>query len=347
MLASPACARDIALGVLDRLSRRQRSAEREQRQGTKLNLLNRTLKAAIAPCDTWVSCRRAAPAREMTPRPPSRRSEVEGRIAMTKSVTKSALSLITFGAVLALLQGTPAQALNTKSYVSNTGSDANDCSSVALACAGLQHAHDQTSPGGEVSVVSPGDYSGLNSSVAARLIIQKSIHITNDGVGEASIRTPGLNLGIAILIQPSLGAIVSVRGLVIDGVGVGLIGIDIMTPSAVHIQNCVVRNFQSFRGWGVTLLHGINTQLFISDSIIFNNGSDAFSGGIQIAPVNIPNISGSSDAKVVLDRVHLENNVIGVLVDGQISREGQQGVTKSAYVIIRDSVVSGNGLAMP
>src|SRR5215470_14318816 len=81
------------------------------KRGTKLNLLNRTLKAAIAPCDTWVSCRRAASAREMTPPPPSRRSEVEGRIAMTKSVTKSALSLITFGAVLALLQGTPAQAL--------------------------------------------------------------------------------------------------------------------------------------------------------------------------------------------------------------------------------------------
>src|SRR5262249_38960350 len=76
-------------------------------------------------------------AREMSPRPPSPAAEVEGRMTMTKSATKSAMSLIVFGTMLTLLAGTPAQATNTKSYVSNTGSDANDCSSVALACASL------------------------------------------------------------------------------------------------------------------------------------------------------------------------------------------------------------------
>ena len=43
-----------------------------------------------------------------------------------------------------------------------------------------------------------------------------------------------------------------------------------------------------------------------------------------------------TQSAVVLDRVHLENNVVGLLVDGSVS------TGNGAHVIIRDSVVSGN-----
>ena len=72
---------------------------------------------------------------------------------MVRSAIKSALSF-TVLATLALLAGTPAQALNTKSFVSNTGSDVNNCSDVTInACATFAHALTQTVAGGEITVV--------------------------------------------------------------------------------------------------------------------------------------------------------------------------------------------------
>src|SRR5262249_23071009 len=73
-----------------------------------------------------------------------------------------------------------------------------------------------------------------------------------------------------------------------------------------------------------------NVKLFVSDTIIYNNGNVPFSGGIAITPL------GSGTAEVVLDRVHAENNVIGILVGGIF------GNGNGAHVVIRDSVVSGN-----
>src|SRR5262249_52868511 len=162
-------------------------------------------------------------------------AEVEGRMTMTKSVTKLALSLTALAATLALLQGTPAQALNKKSYVSNTGSDVKDCSSIANACATFDHALGQTLDGGEISVLNPGDY-----SVA---FITQSVHITNDGAGEASVL---VNLGPGVAIMAGAGDVISVRGLVIDGQGQGQDGIFVSAASALHVQNCVIRNFQAF-----------------------------------------------------------------------------------------------------
>jgi len=48
---------------------------------------------------------------------------------------------------LALWAGTPAQALHTKSYVSNTGSDFNNCSDATVnACATFAGAIPKTAP---------------------------------------------------------------------------------------------------------------------------------------------------------------------------------------------------------
>src|SRR5262249_53710889 len=45
---------------------------------------------------------------------------------------------------------------------------------------------------------------------------------------------------------------------------------------------------------------------------------------------------GTGGANVVLDRVHLENNVFGLKVDSTF------GTGNGAHIVIRDSVVSGN-----
>ena len=225
------------------------------------------------------------------------------------------------GALAPALAAAPALALNNKSYVSSAGSDGNSCADPQHACATLQAAHDKTGAGGDIGVLDPGSYGPLT--------IGKSINITNDGVGEAGIvAVPG---GSGITITAGNGAIVSLRGLVIDGQGAGATGIQINQASGVHIQNCVIRNFEAAgSGRGIMLFPGSSTQMFVSDTIIFNNGSTADTGGILIRP-----FSGGS-ASVVLDRVHLENNVFGLKVDGT-SASGN-----GSHVVIRDSVVSGN-----
>src|SRR5262249_50852919 len=130
-------------------------------------------------------------------------------------------------------------------------------------------------------------------------------------------------------ISAGNGDVVSLRGLVIDGQGTGPAGISIASASAVHIQNCVIRNFESASfGWGLWWI-GIG-QLFVSDTIVFNNGSGPQSGGIFIGPVAIGVINA------VLDRIHLENNVRGLWVDGT------GDLFEGPHVVIRDSVVSGN-----
>src|SRR5262245_25211592 len=104
--------------------------------------------------------------------------------------TTKLFGIVLAGLLAALLQIEPADALNVKSWVSHTGSDASPCT-VAQPCATFQRAHDQTSPGGEIGVFTPGDY-------GPSLIIARSISITADGAGEASIVPLASTNGIGI-----------------------------------------------------------------------------------------------------------------------------------------------------
>src|SRR5262249_1158050 len=149
---------------------------------------------------------------------------------------------------LVLLQ-TPAQAINFRSYVSNTGNNQDDCLVVATACASFSRALDQTAAGGEISVLNAGEYGSVTSPVS----ITKSISITNDGAGEVAAVTlgAGFGSGIVFFIQAGAGDVVSLRGIVIDGLGDGVKGIYATQVSALHIQNCVIKNFQHTDAWGI------------------------------------------------------------------------------------------------
>ena len=233
------------------------------------------------------------------------------------------LAATAFAALLVVFQlAAPARSA-TRVWVSGSGDDVNGSNlicSITSPCATFQQAADVAGAGGEINVLTPGDYGPL--------FVRNSLSITNDGAGEASILAgPGsATQGTGIVVEAGAGDVVSLRGLVIDGQGVGGEGISIFGASAVHIQNCVIRNFeQAERGLGISLSSSGNTKLFVSDTIIYNNGSsNQLSGGILIDP--------GGNIEVVLDRVHLENNVIGLSVDGG-------GFSQA---ILRDSVVSGN-----
>jgi len=227
-------------------------------------------------------------------------------------------SLAALGAIAALLQPAPARAdVPTKIWVHNAGADSVTCGAVTTPCKTFQRAHDNVAIGGEIGVLAPGDYGPV--------AISKSVNLTNDGTGEAGI----LVAATGVNINAGVGDIISLRGLVIDGQNGGAVGVQIQQTSATHIQNCVIRNLQA-PGVGILANAKSNMQLFVSDTIIFNNGSTATTGGMWIEPF------GTVGVDVVLDRVHLENNVFGLRVDGLA------GTGNGAHVIIRDSVVSGN-----
>jgi len=209
----------------------------------------------------------------------------------------------------------PARCASMKVWVATGGDDSNPCT-VQAPCKFLQHAHDVVAAGGEISVLNSGDYANVS--------IIKSVNITNDGVGEASIAVAA---GIGVVIGTGEGDIVSLRGFVIDGQGSGLGGISVQTASAVHVQNCVIKNWRSF---GIDMTAFFPTRLFVSDTLVYNNGSVASNAGILIQP------DGRAGYNVVLDRVRLENNVHGLRVEGSIS-----GGTGS-HAVVRDSLVAGN-----
>jgi len=219
---------------------------------------------------------------------------------------------------LVLVHATPASAALKKVWVSNAGLDSASCGDVVVPCRTFQQAHDNLLPGGDIGVLTPGDYGNV--------LIKKSLTITNDGGGEAGV---AVTLFAGLYIDAGPGGIVGLRGLIFEGHVGGGLGIQVFSASAVHIQNCVIRNYEA-PGFGLLFEPNSNSRLFVQDTVISNNGSNATTGGIIIAP------TGAASADVVLDRVRVENNVIGLRVDGS------QSTGNGSHVVLRGSVVSGN-----
>src|SRR5262249_40487638 len=227
--------------------------------------------------------------------------------------------LSAFAATLVMLHAAPALAQAPKTWVSHFGNDGHGCSPGAP-CLTFRGALTKTAAGGEIGVIDPGDYGPVT--------ISQAINITNDGVGEAGILAPSTN---GITIDATAGDVVSLRGLVLDGQGSGFAGqgILIQQASAVHVQNCVIRNFQG-DSFAIAFVPSGNSQFFVSNTIVLNNGSIGPTGGIAVQP------AGTGSANVVLDRIHLENNVVAVWVDGG------QSAGNGAHVVIRNGTISGN-----
>ena len=214
-----------------------------------------------------------------------------------------------------LANAAPAQAA-AQTWVSGTGSDAGNCP-IAAPCRTFQFALSRTNAGGAINVLSAGNFGALT--------IAKSIGIVADGV-EAAILGAG-GTGAAIIIQAGAGDIVSLRGLTIDLRGTGNLGVSFLSGAALHVHNSVIRGTTD--GIGFVPASG-TSELYVADSVIANSSTR----GIRVEP------SGSGGAKVVLDRVRVENapfSSFGIIVSG-FSTSGSVSAT------VRDSVAAGNAI---
>jgi hypothetical protein len=231
-----------------------------------------------------------------------------GKIALLSAVVGTIL--------VAMLPGTPAQAVNDPTWVSSTG-NGTACTRTAP-CADFQTALNATNDGGEIDCVDAGNFT--NGPV---LTISKSITIDCGG-------TLGGHSELVLTVNGA-GIVVRLRNMSFRGAGVGAGGIVFTNGAALYVENCVIYGYAGGAGQGIHFAppDGVTATLHITDSIINNNGLEASGGGIAIQP------AGSGSARVVIERSRIEGNTYGIFAVGT-------GSTGVIIVHVRDSVVTNN-----
>jgi hypothetical protein len=208
----------------------------------------------------------------------------------------------------ACVVASPAWAGSSVTFVSGKGSDSGSCASPATPCRTFNYAYGKTNADGEIKTLDAGNFSSVS--------IAKSITIT--GVPGASIHMTAA--GTAITID-NPDAVVSLRGLEINGRGVGTHGVVVASAKAVSIVDCIVRRVGA-DGISISPSTGA-VSATISDTISSNNGNF----GVQFVP------GAGASVKATVDHTTTnDNGFAGILV------------SPGATVMIVDSIANNNAV---
>lgn len=210
-----------------------------------------------------------------------------------------------FASIIFLLPSL-AEAQATRTWVSGVGSDANPCSRTAP-CLTFAGAFVKTAVGGEINCLDAGGFGGLTITNS----------ITIDCRGETAGVITGAGTQITINTVDSVRT-VRLKGLNINGVGGGAVGIKIINAANVDIENTVVEGFSSH---GISVENTTDVNVTVSNSKIRNNGGH----GINVAPA-----SGSLITSVAANNVTVDKNYSGVVTVGK------------GRVVIANSLVTGS-----
>jgi hypothetical protein len=223
-----------------------------------------------------------------------------------KRITISAAAALTFAAALS---PAPVRAQNSQTFVSAAnGNDSNDCSRRSP-CRTFAFAITQTDPGGEISALDPGRYGPV--------FITKSISIVG-GLGEVSIL---VSSGEGIVINAGANDAITLRGLVIEGGGLGQLGVVFRAGKSLTIEKCIVRNFPDT---AIAFVPSAASNLTVSDTLLLDNGQ-----GIGVSP------NGAVTVTAAFNRVAAFNNrTNGFTLNGLSAR-----INATAA----DSVAAGSG----
>jgi hypothetical protein len=231
---------------------------------------------------------------------------------MRRTSLSLGFAVISFAIVL---QAAPAHAQATRTWVSGVGDDANPCTRTAP-CKTFAGAISKTAPSGEIDCLDPGGFGAVT--------ITKSITIdcgATLGSVLASL-TNGININGA-------GITVNLRGLSVNGVGNGLIGINFISGNSLTLTNVNIMNFNAGSAIGLLFApNTANTILEVNNSVITSNGiAPATGGGIVVQPA----VGGS--AVVVISDSRLENNS-----DAVRANSASGGITMT----VRESTLANN-----
>jgi hypothetical protein len=185
----------------------------------------------------------------------------------------------------------------SRTFVSaSTGSDSNTCMRAAP-CLTFAAALKNTSAGGEIDVLDPGDFGPLT--------LTGSMTIDGGGLVAGVGVVPGTS---GITINAGDNDVINLRGLVFDGYGeTGASGVAFNSGSRLQIEHCT---FQGFDTAGIAFTPGAGSattaQMFVENSTIVGNA-----GGVLVKPTE------GIAAAVTLVAVHIDQNSgSGLMADG-------------------------------
>ncbi len=252
------------------------------------------------------------------------------------------MNLFTATALASLLLAlSPAEAAGgaARAWVSGHGTDAAGCGAPTNPCRTFQYVHDNIiAAGGEIDVLDPAGYGAVT--------ITKAVSIVNDGVGVAGVQAASSG-GYGVVINGGPNDVISLRGLTIEGAGLGAEGVKFVGGASLTIENCVVRHFTEagidFAPAGSNL-----SRLVVSKSTSSDNAD-----GIAIDPQG----SGAAEA-TVLDSVAANNSNVGffsattgasatmtVIRSAAVNSSGGTGLSafgSGATLRVGQSTVTGN-----
>jgi hypothetical protein len=238
------------------------------------------------------------------------------------------------GTLLCLyLPATPAQAQATRTWVSGVGDDANPCSRTAP-CKTFAGAISKTAPAGEINCIDPGGFGAVT--------ITKSITLDCTGTF-AGVLVSGTN---AINI-PVGGIAVNLRGLDIEGIGTGLIGVSVTAAATVHIENCRIFGFQAGGATGINFAPtGAGGTLVVNNTHVHTNGTgivlNGATGAVNMTLRDVIVDTNSSNGVLITST----GTHAGATIDrSTLSFNGGSGLALSGagtVAIIGNSTVSGN-----
>lgn len=248
-------------------------------------------------------------------------------------MTRIVLPLMQATIILLVLPGLASAAttvLQTRTYVSGTGNDGNQCI-VSQPCKTFQSALTKTTAGGEIYV--------LNSANYGAVTINKAISITSEGAVAGVLASSG----IAITISAGPNDVINLRGLDVDGGSTGSIGIQFNSGQALNIQKSTLRGFVNA---GINFAPNAASTLFVSETTLTNNQSK----GLLITS------NGSGAVNGALSRVAASGNGVGIFANGAnvnltltdtVAGNNNYGVgASSSAVMVRNSTVSNNGVGI-
>jgi hypothetical protein len=264
----------------------------------------------------------------------------------------------------------PASAQRARTFVASFGLDSNPCT-FASPCKTFQQAIN--------AVLASGEVTAIDSAGFGPITITKAVTITSTAGIEAGIVPPAG--GNAITINAGPNDAVVLRGLTVNGAGIGQNGIVFNSGGSLTIASCVVQN-SVFDGANITTGNGILIQptsgtvhFVITDTIVTGNGYD----GIQYSPPSgSPNVDGTIDnvtatsngsfgiginpisatggtTIVSISNSTVSSNVVGISGENlgvslsidtvTVADNSQYGIfeTGGAMVLLGRSVITGNG----
>ena len=183
-------------------------------------------------------------------------------------------------------------------FVAARGSDSNPCT-IAAPCLTFQRAHDTVAFGGVIEALDPANYGSVT--------ITRSISIQGHGFAEIGVDAGKTGIQVP---RTAADAVVYLNGLIIDGNGHGMRGIEFNGGKSLRIENCIVRGVLNS---GFTFYSNSATSvqtLFVSNSYFGDNIGDAGSG-IEIISL----LPSTTLATAVIERVvFYRNRAFGLVV---------------------------------